>query len=76
MEIVFKKYIVMLIGVLVTLQLAGCVSSDKYYEDVGLSREAAFRQWKSRKERQERSQPVISGKLNIADCTKLALVNN
>ena len=76
MEIVFKKYIVMLIGVLVTLQLAGCVSSEKYYEDVGLSREAAFRQWKSRKERQEQSQPVISGKLNIADCTKLALVNN
>ena len=76
MKIVFKKCIVMLIGVLVTLQLAGCVSSEKYYEDVGLSREAAFRQWKSRKERQERSQPVISGKLNIADCTKLALVNN
>jgi len=76
MKIVFKKCNVMLIGVLVTLQLAGCVSSEKYYEDVGLSREAAFRQWKSRKERQERSQPVISGKLNIADCTKLALVNN
>ena len=76
MKLVCKKCIVMLIGVLVTLQLAGCVSSEKYYEDVGLSREAAFRQWESRKERQERSQPVISGKLNIADCTKLALVNN
>ncbi|HCO95557.1 MAG TPA: hypothetical protein DIU00_16680 [Phycisphaerales bacterium] len=76
MKLVFKKCIVMLIGALVTLQLAGCVSSEKYYEDVGLSREAAFRQWKSRKERQERSQPVISGKLNIADCTKLVLVNN
>jgi outer membrane protein len=76
MKIVLKKCIRMLVGVLVTLQLAGCVSSDKYYEDVGLSRETAFRQWKSRKERQERSQPVISGKLNIADCTKLALVNN
>jgi len=76
MKLVCKKCIMMLIGVLVTLQLAGCVSSEKYYEDVGLSREVAFRQWKSRKERQERSQPVISGKLNIADCTKLALVNN
>ena len=76
MKNVFKKYIAIVIGTLVTLQFAGCVSSDKYYEDVGLSREAAFRQWKSRKERQERSQPVISGKLNIADCTKLALVNN
>src|SRR4030065_142407 len=76
MKLVFKKCIVMLIGVLVPLQLPGCVSSEKYSEDVGLSREAAFRQWKSRKERQERAQPVISGKLNIADCTKLALVNN
>jgi len=76
MKFVFKKCIVMLIVILVSFQLAGCVSSDKYYEDVGLSREAAFRQWKNRKERKERSQPVISGRLNIADCTKLALVNN
>jgi len=76
MKIVCKKCIGIMVGILVTLQLAGCVSSDKYYEDVGLSREAAYRQWKSRKERREQSQPVISGKLNIADCTKLALVNN
>ena len=76
MKHVCEKCIRTVVGVLVTLQMAGCVSSEKYYEDVGLSREAAFRQWKSRKERQERSQPVISGKLNIADCTKLALVNN
>ena len=71
-----KKCIRIVAGVLAALQLAGCISSEKYYEDVELSREAAFRQWKSRKERQEQSQPVISGKLNIADCTKLALVNN
>jgi len=76
MKIVCKRCVRMLIGTLVTLQLAGCVSSEKYYEDVGLSREAAFRQWKSRKYRQEQSLPVISGKLNVADCTKLALVNN
>jgi len=76
MKHVFEKCIRIAVGVLAVLQLVGCVSSDKYYEDVGLSREAAFRQWKNRKERQERSQPVISGKLNIADCTKLALVNN
>ena len=76
MKIVCKKCIRMVVGVLVTLQLAGCVSSEKYYEDAGLSREAAYRQWESRKERQEQSQPVISGQLNIADCTKLALVNN
>jgi outer membrane protein len=76
MKIVFKKRIGTAVAVLVGLQLAGCVSSEKYYEDVGLSREAAFRQWKSRKEKQEQSQPFISGKLNITDCTKLALVNN
>lgn len=76
MKHVCEKCIRMAVGVLVALQLAGCVSSEKYYEDVGLSREAAFRQWKNRKERQERSRPVISGKLNVADCTKLALVNN
>ena len=76
MKDVYGKCIRMAVGVLVTLQLAGCVSSDKYYEDVGLSREAAFRQWKNRKERRQQSQPVISGKLNVADCTKLALVNN
>ena len=76
MKNVFKKYFGIVIGSLVTLQFTGCVSSDKYYEDVGLSREAAFRQWKSRKQRQQQSQPIISGKLNIADCTKLALINN
>jgi outer membrane protein len=63
-------------GVLVIIQLAGCVSSESYYEDVGLSRQAAYRQWKSRKERQEQYEPLVTGKLNVADCTKLALVNN
>jgi outer membrane protein len=76
MKSVFKKYVAMVIGTLVALQFVGCVSSDEYYEDVGLSREAAFRQWENRKERQEKSQPVISGRLNVADCTKLALINN
>ena len=76
MKIVRMKCVGMIVGILVILQLAGCVSSDKYYEDVGLSREAAYRQWRNRKERQERYQPIISGKLNVADCTKLTLVNN
>ena len=65
-----------MLGVLVTLQLAGCVSSEQLYEEVGLSREAAYRQWKSRKQREELSQPLISGKLSIEDCLKLALTNN
>jgi outer membrane protein TolC len=76
MRSVFKKYTAIVIGTLVALQFSGCVSSDEYYEDVGLSREVAFRQWKNRKERQEKSQPVISGQLNVADSTKLALINN
>jgi len=62
--------------VLVTSIIAGCVSSEQFYEQAGLSREAAYRQWKSRKERQEQAQPIISGKLSIEDCLKLALANN
>jgi outer membrane protein len=76
MKNVLQKYVAIVIGSLVAVQFTGCVDSDKYYEDVGLSRETAFRQWKSRKERQEKSQPVINGQLNVADCMKLALVNN
>jgi outer membrane protein TolC len=56
--------------------LAGCVSQDQFYEEVSLSREAAYRQWKGRQERQERSQPHISGQLGIKDCLKLAFANN
>jgi len=56
--------------------LVGCVSSEQFYEEVSFSRESAYRQWKTRKERQERSQPRISGKLSTEDCLKLALVNN
>ncbi len=61
---------------LVTLILAGCESGEQYYRQVGLSREAAYKQWKSRKERQEQSQMRISGKLGVEDCLKLALGNN
>jgi outer membrane protein len=63
-------------AVMATLLLAGCVSSEKYYEDVSLSREVAYRQWAGRKERQQRSETYISGELSIEDCLKLALVNN
>ena len=62
--------------VLCPLFLAGCVSSEQFYEEVSLSRESAYRQWKTRKERQEQSQSRISGKLSTEDCLKLALVNN
>jgi len=64
------------LGVLITLQLAGCVSSEQFYEDVSLSRDSAYRQWKSRKELQQRSETYISGKLSLEDCLKLTLANN
>ncbi len=66
----------LLFSVLCPLFLAGCVSSEQFYEEVSLSRESAYRQWKTRKERQEQSQPRISGELSIEDCLKLALNNN
>jgi len=66
----------LLFSVLCPLILIGCVSSEQFYEDVGLSRESAYRQWKTRKERQEQSQPRISGELSIINCLKLALANN
>jgi outer membrane protein TolC len=58
------------------LLLAGCVSSEKYYQDVSLSRKTAYHQWASRKEQQQQSETHISGELSIEDCLKLALVNN
>ncbi len=55
---------------------AGCVSTDRFYEQVRLSREASLRQWKGDKERRKRSETVISGELSMEDCLKLALTNN
>jgi len=66
----------LLFSVLCPLFLVGCLSSEQFYNDVSLSREAAYRQWKTRKERQERSQTHISGELSTEDCLKLALANN
>ena len=71
-----QKVIRFSFGVMATLLLAGCISSEQFYEDVSLSRKAAYRQWKNRKQSEKRSQTYISGKLNIEDCLKLALGNN
>jgi len=65
-----------LLNIILLLISAGCVSSEQFYEDASLSREAAYRQWKNRKKHQEQFQTVISGKLSIEDCLKLTLVNN
>lgn len=76
MNLVRQKVIRFIFGIVVTLALVGCTSSEQFYEDVRLSRDAAYRQWKSRKQRQEQSQTHINGKLSIEDCLKLALANN
>lgn len=71
-----QKYILIVINVMIPLQFAGCVSSERYYKDVSLSRENAYRQWKNRKERDEQAQTRIDGTLSIKDCLKLALIHN
>ena len=76
MNLMRQKVIWFVLGVLITLGLAGCVSSEQFYEEVSLSRDAAYRQWKNRKQLQQQSQTRISGKLSLQDCLKLVLVNN
>ena len=76
MSAIKKEIIRLALGGLISLQLAGCVSKEQFYEDVSLSRDAAYQQWKSRKELAKQSQTYISGKLSIEDCLKLTLVNN
>lgn len=68
--------LVFVLAALMISGLAGCTSTEQFYDDVSLSRETAYRQWKNRKERQQTAQPHISGQLSIEDCLKLALANN
>ncbi len=60
----------------ISVFICGCVSSEKYYKDVTMSREAAYQQWKNQKEQEVKSEVVISGQLSIEDALKLTLVNN
>ncbi len=76
MKLFWQKHTGIIACVLVLLLIVGCVSTEQFYQDVGLSREVAYRQWKTRKERSEQSQPRISGELSIRDCLKLSLANN
>jgi len=67
------------VGVFVTtcsVFFGGCASQEEFRRDVGLSREAAYRQWETRKSREDGAQPRISGKLSVEDCLKLTLVHN
>jgi outer membrane protein TolC len=54
----------------------GCTSREEYRRDVGLSREAAYRQWEGRQSRENDLQPRISGTLGVEDCIKLTLAHN
>jgi len=56
--------------------LGGCESRGEMARDVGLSRQAAYRQWENRKNEENDLQPRISGKLGVADAVKLTLVHN
>ncbi len=58
------------------LFLAGCTSQREFANDVGLSRQAAYRQWESHKTQEEGPQPRISGELSVEDAVKLTLVHN
>lgn len=58
------------------LFLAGCTSQEEFANDVGLSRQAAYRQWENRKTQEEGQQPRISGKLSVEDAVKLTLAHN
>ncbi len=75
MKAVKSKTIVFILMTMIVF-LAGCTSTEEYYNDVSLSRESAYNQWKGRKESAAGEQPVISGELRLRDCIKLTLVNN
>jgi outer membrane protein len=59
-----------------SLFLAGCTTQKEFANDVGLSRQAAYRQWESRQAQEKGQQPRISGKLSIEDAVKLTLAHN
>jgi len=60
----------------VCMIIFGCTSSEQFYQEVSLSRDAAYRQWKGRKEIRQHSQVRINGELSLRDCLKLTLANN
>jgi len=76
MNIIRQKVIRYSCGVMVTLLFVGCASKERLYEDVRLSRDAAYKRWETRKRQEEQFQPIIKGKLSIEDSLKLTLSNN
>ena len=70
------KYGLLVLCMLLLLQSAGCVSSEQFYEEVSLSRTAAYQRWKDARQTQKEGQTHISGELGMSDCLKLVLTNN
>jgi len=70
------KYGLLVLCMPLLLQLAGCVSSEQFYEEVSLSRTAAYQRWKDARQTQKEGQTHISGELGMSDCLKLVLTNN
>jgi len=64
------------IVIFAAIVLPGCVGKEEFYEDVTLSRDAAYQRWQGGKEVERQSQPIVRGQLGIEDCLKLTLANN
>jgi outer membrane protein len=71
----YQLQIILTLAVL-GISIAGCMDSEEFYQEVSLSRDAAYRRWKNRKETQRQSQTRINGQLSLKDCLKLTLINN
>lgn len=76
MKLLRLKCGLLVLSILLLFQSAGCVSSEQFYEEVSLSRTAAYERWKEARQMQEYSQTHISGELSMSDCFKLVLTNN
>ena len=70
------KFVAVIFGAAMILQLCGCTSKEKYYERTVRDRDGAYAKWKNRKESPQASDVLVNGKLSIEDCLKLTLVNN
>jgi len=76
MKLLRLKYGLLVLCIPLLLQSAGCVSSEQFYEEVSLSRTAAYQRWKEARQMQKEAQTHISGELGMSDCLKLVLTNN
>jgi len=76
MKLIKQKVSQYIFYALMSLLPAGCVSSEQFYQEVRLSRDTAYQQWKNSKETEQQSQTRITGQLSLKDCLKLTVANN